>query len=210
MPTTIRARSRVAGLWFASVMAFVSFWLASCDSDPAGLVLSVKPFYTDADLESDSGLVGSWTDAEDDITFTFEPAEGQQYKLIVKETDDGKTSSAEFEVHLLRFGGDWFLDFLPKPVQSAGGSFYEMHLLRGHSLARILLTRDTLRLSFFEAAWLQKKIDADPSDISYQKMEGALLLTGTSDEVRDLAGLAAHDTGGFSDEITFNRQEDQP
>ena len=209
MPIPISTSGRVRRLCLGLVLALSSCWLTACDSDPSGFALSLQPFYTDADLESDPLLVGSWIDTEDGLTFTFEPAQGKQYKLVVKETGDSNTSSDEFDAHLLRLGGYSFIDFLPKPGQN-GGSFYQMHVLRGHSVAQIDLTRDSLRVSFFEAAWLQKKIDADALHTSYQKAEGTLLLTGPSDEVRNLADQAAHDQGGFADEVTFDRQEVQP
>ena len=209
MPITISTCRRVRRLCLSLVLALSACWLAGCDSDPIGFALSLQPFFTDSDLQSDPLLVGSWTDAEDGLTFTFEPPRGKQYKLVVKETEDGNTSSTEFEAHLLRLGGYWFIDFLPKPGQS-GGTFYQVHMIRAHSVAQIDLTRDSLRMTFLEAAWLQKKIDANALNTCYQGAAGALLLTGPSEEVRDVADQAAHEPGGFADEITFNREEVQP
>jgi hypothetical protein len=196
------------GLGFA--LALSTLGMGACDdAGGSGFALSLKPFFTDADLESDPSLPGLWTDKEDDVTFTFEQQEGKEYKVVVKETEDGHTSSADFEGHLLRLGGYWFLDLIPKEGQ-AGGTFYQMHLLRAHSLARIDVTRDSMKMSFLEASWLQKKIGADTGDISYQKSDGTLLLTGPSDQVRDLAFQASHDDSGFSDAITLDRDQTKP
>jgi hypothetical protein len=204
-------RSRAGRLFLGFVLAFSGLGLSACDegNDLFGLALSLKPFYTDADLDFDPALAGSWTDTEDNVTFTFEQAEGKQYKLVVKETDDDHVFSTDFEAHLLRLDGDWFLDLVPDSGQ-AGSTFYQMHLLRAHSIARIEMSRDSMKMSFFEGTWVQKKIDAKSDDISFQKADGTLLLTGTSEEVRDLILQAAHDDGGFSDAITLDRQEVQP
>src|ERR1700739_1045367 len=104
MATHKSVRSRLSSLFFAFLLAFCTTGISACDSEP-GFALSLKPFYADADLESDPALTGSWTDAEDGVTFTFDQPEGKQYKLVVKETDNDRTSSAEFEAHLFRLGG---------------------------------------------------------------------------------------------------------
>lgn len=207
MPIHKCVRSRISKLFLALVLASSALALTACDEGgAAGLALSLKPFYTDADLGSDPALPGSWNDAEDNVTFTFDQPQGNVYKLVVKESEDGRVSSSDFEAHLLHLGGYWFLDLVPKDGP-AGGSFYQMHMLRAHSIAQIDLSRDAMKMSFFDAAWLQKQIDAGSADISYQKTEGTLLLTGASEEVRDLAFRAAHEDGGFSNTITLDRQE---
>jgi hypothetical protein len=192
------------------VLVFSSLALTACDdSGSAGLALSLKPFYTDADLDSDAALPGIWTDTEDGLIFTFAAPEARVYKLTVKETDGDHISSADFDAHLVHFGGYWFLDIIPKDGP-AGGPFYQMHLIRAHSIAQIDPSRDSMKMSFFDATWLQKQIDAGTADVSSQKVEGTLLLTGPCEEVRDLVYRASHEDGGFANPITLDRQEEQP
>jgi len=59
---------------------------------------------------------------------------------------------------------------------------------------------------FFDATWLQKKIDEKSLDISYQKTDGMLLLTGTTEEVQDLLFRHGSDDGAFPEPITMARQ----
>ena len=108
----------------------------------------------------------------------------------------------------MRLGALWFIDFLPNG-ETVGSEFYQMHLFRAHSIARIDLSQDTLQMAFLDATWLEKKIDEKAVDISHQKVDGMLLLTGATEEVQDLLFLHGNDDGAFPDPITLTRQEMQ-
>lgn len=201
------SRPRTSVLCLAIVLAVGSLLISGCD-DGGGFVLSLEPYYTPAALESDQALAGAWTTTEGDATFNFEQGERQKYRVVVEEKDEGRESSAEFEAHLVRLGALWFIDFLPNG-QAGGSEFYQMHWFRAHSIARIELSHDTLQMAFFDATWLQKKIDEKAVEISHQKLDGTLLLTGPTEEVQDLLFLHGNDDGAFPDPITLNRQERQ-
>lgn len=201
-------RNRTGMLCLCFALAAASMLLSGCDAPDSVFVLSLQPSYTSADLQSDQGLEGSWTTTEGDVTFCFEPAEHKEYKVTVKETNGGRVATAEFEGHLIRIGAFWFLDFLPN-TEAGGSEFYQMHLFRAHSIARIEVSRDNLQMAFFDSRWLQEKIDEKSVDMSFQKTDGTLLLTGTTEEVQDLLFLHGNDDGAFPDPITLTRPEAQ-
>ncbi len=198
-------RKCARGLSLSAVLAAGPLIMSGCDGG-YGFALSLQPTYTAADLEVDQGVVGSWATTEGDVTFRFEQSEGKEYKVVVTERDGEQVSSAEFEAHLVRLGGCLFVDFLPKGI-AGGGEFYQIHLFRAHSIARIEVSRDTLQMAFFDGGWLEKKIEEKSVDVSYQKTDGTLLLTGTTEEVQDLLFLHANDDGAFPEPITLSRQE---
>lgn len=200
-----KERKRTGLLHVAVALAAGSLLLGGCD-DGNGFVLSLQPSYTTGDLEVDQGLEGSWATEEGDVTFRFEQGEGKQYKVTVKETEGVRKSSAEFEGHLMRLGGVWFVDFFPNG-SAEGSDFYQMHLFRAHSIARLELTRDTMEIAFFDKQWLQKQIEEKSVDIPYQKAEGALLLTGTTEMVQNLLFLHGNDSEAFPEPILLTRQE---
>lgn len=201
-------RPRIGVFCLAIVLAVGGLMMSGCD-DGGGFVLSLEPSYTPTDLESDQALLGAWTTTEGDTTLNFEQGERQKYKVVLKEKDEGRESSAEFEAHLVRLGAIWFIDFLPNG-KAGGSEFYQMHLLRAHSIARIELSQDTLQIAFLDATWLEKKIDEKAVDISHRKIDGMLLLTGTTEEVQDLLFQYENDDGAFPDPTTLTRQEMQP
>jgi hypothetical protein len=197
-------RTRSGALYLGMALAFSSLAMSGCD-EGNGFALSLQPFYAPTDLDVDQGLSGSWTTPEGDVTFSFEPAEGKAYKVTVKEREGEGEKSAEFEGHLMHLGAYSFVDFFPNGT-SAETEFYQMHLLRAHSIARIDLSSDTLQMAFLDGTWLRKKTDEKIVDVPCQKTDGMLLLTGTTAEVQDLLFMHANDSEAFPDPIILSRQ----
>ena len=198
-------RTGISSQYLGIALAVGSLLMAGCD-ESNGFALSLQPFYTPTDVEVDQGLIGAWTTQEGDVRFRFEPGEGKLYKVVVTETGGGKESSAEFEAHLMRLGAVSFVDFFPNSAPGES-DFLLMHLLRAHSVARVEISQDMLQMAFFDGAWLQKKIEEKSVDVSYQKTNGMLLLTGPTEELQDLLFLHGNENEAFPDPITLIRPE---
>ncbi len=192
--------------WWAigMALALVSLVAAGCDDSRNPFVVSLQPFYVKADLEADPGLVGTWSDTEGDVNFTFEAGAEKEYTLMVKEREGEQETSGEFQVHLIRLGGSWFIDLFPQS-NSTGDEFYRVHFLRGHSIARIELRQDTMQMAFLSAGWLSARIEEKSVDTPHEKADGSLLLTGTTEEVQELAYLYANDEKAFADPLCLER-----
>lgn len=194
------------GKWaVAMALALASFIPAGCDDSGNPFAVSLQPFYTKADLETDPRLSGTWIDKEDEVTFTFEQGEENEYLVTVKERESGQEFSGEFEVHLMRLGVTWFLDFFPKGT-GEGDEFYRIHFLRAHSIARVEISEDSIQMAFLSGSWLQKKIEGNTVDTPHEKADGSLLLTGTTAEVQKLAYLFGNDDEAFADPLSLERQ----
>jgi len=185
-------------------LALASFAATSCDDGGNPFVVSLQPFYTKVDLEADPGLTGSWTDKEGDVTFTFEAGTEKQYKLVVKEKEGEQETSGEFEAHLIRLGGSWFIDFFPEN-DSGEDEFHRIHFFRGHSIARVELGQDSLQMAFLSARWVSARIEEKSIDTPHEKVDGSLLLTGTTEELQQLANLYANDEKAFADPLSLER-----
>lgn len=194
------------GWVIGAAVALVSLMAAGCDDGGGVFAVSLQPFYKAADLDSDARLSGSWGDKDGDVTFTFEAGKEKEYKLVVTEKDGDKVTSGEFESHLIRLGGESFLDFFPKSNEE-GDAFYRIHFFRGHSIARIEIGEDSMQVAFLSASWLAARIEEKSIDTPHDKADGSLLLTGTVEEVRDLVFLHADDEGAFADSFTLERQQ---
>jgi len=200
--------SRLSRGLLTAILILGGLAFSGCDGDDAGMVLSLQPSFTDADLEMDPELVGTWLAEDCSLQMTFTESEKSTYKLVVTESDAGNQKSGEFEAHLVRLGSDWFLDLFPTG-QLPSSEFTQMHLLRAHSIARLELHQDSIHLAFLSGSWLKKQIKQQIIDVHYQESEGALLLTGTTDEIQNLIHFHSDDTGSFSDEAQLFRQEEQ-
>jgi len=185
-------------------LALAGFVAAGCDDSGNPFVVSLRPFYTKVDLEADPGLTGSWRDKEGDVSFTFQEGEEKEYTLVVKEREGDQETSGEFEAHLLRLGGSWFIDFFPKN-NNGEDEFHRVHFFRGHSIARVELGQDSMQMAFLSASWLRARIDEKSIDTPHEKADGSLLLTGTTEEVQELANLYANDETAFADPLSLER-----
>lgn len=182
--------------------------LDGCAGDD-GFALSLQPFFSESDLETDSHLAGMWADQDDDVTFTFKEADDQLYMLTVDEKDGDRKSHVEFEAHLVRLGAHRYLDLFPKST-SEGSAFFMIHLVPAHSLARVEISQDKLQLAFLDGDWLKNQIDDRTVDVTCQKTSWAMLLTGTTDEVQNLILLHDSEEKMFTEPIPFERKEQQP
>jgi hypothetical protein len=205
-------RPRRSGWVFGLTLVMAGIAAAGCDDGGNPFVVSLSPFYSKTDLQTDLRLAGTWTDPEGDVSFTFEAGKEGEYTLIIKERAGGQETSGEFETHLLRLGGSWFIDFFPKN-NSGEDEFHRVHFFRGHSIARVELGQDSMQMAFLSANWLRAQIDEKSIDTPYVTAEGSLLLTGTTEEVQELANLYANDEKAFAEPIGLERprvEEDEP
>ncbi len=187
-----------------TALALVGFVAVGCDSGGNPFVMSLQPFYTKVDLEADPGLVGTWRDDEGYVSFTFQQGTEKEYTLVLKEREGGQETSSEFEVHLMRLGGSWFIDFFPKG-NSGVDEFYRVHFFRGHSIARVELGQDSMQMSFLSASWLSARIHEKSIDTPHERADETLLLTGTTEEVQELAYLYANDEKAFAEPLSLER-----
>jgi hypothetical protein len=192
-----------------ATLALVSIVPTACDSDGNPFVMSLEPFYTDVDLQSDSRLNETWTDKEGDVTFAFEQGreKGKEkvYELVVKEKDGEQQVSGKFEVRLVQLGAFWFLDIYPKSSEGVS-EFYRMHFIRAHTIARVEIKQDSIQMAFLNASWLKAKIKENSVDTPYVKANDALLLTGTTEELQELVLRYANDDQAFADPLLLERQ----
>lgn len=190
----------------ASLALALVFVLAGCDGGTSEnpLVPCLHPLFTEADLDFDPALVGVWSEKHGEVTFTFEKSDGMAYRLTI--TEDGKVGegSAQFEAHLVRLGGFWFLDLYPGAPD--GDEFYKLHLLRAHTIARVWLVGDQLRLGFLDSKWLDEKIEEKSVQIDHQKAGGAIVLTAGTDDLQRLAFEHANDEQAYADPLKLARK----
>ncbi len=195
---------RRGGWAMGMILALAGVAAAGCDDSGNPFVVSLQPFYTKVDLEADPGLTGTWRDKEGDVSFSFEAGTEKEYALVVKETDGERETSSKFEAHLMHLGGSWFIDLLPK---NNGGEdeFYRVHFVRGHSIARVELGQDSMQMAFLSASWLRARIEEKSIDTPHEKADETLLLTGTTEEVQELAYIYANDEKAFADPLSLER-----
>lgn len=193
-----------------SVVAFLFIGLlaSGCDDGGSPFVLSIHPLYTKPDLDFDPALLGNWVDDEGDVTFIFEKGAELEFKLTVIERESQQESKAEFEAHLVRLGGADFLDIYPKNLEG-GSEFYRAHFIPAHTIARVYVELDDVKIAFLSADWLTKRIEDKSVDTAHETVAGTLILTCATDDFQHLADLYANDRAAFSDALDLKRAEEK-
>lgn len=145
-------------------------------------MLSINPLYFESDLILEPSLVGVWNDPKggSSKTWTIEAAEGKTYHLTTQESD---APDGSFEAHLLRLGGNLYLDLYPDEVEH-GNEFQIGHLVPAHSIWRMTLKGDDLSLDCIDANWLEAKIDSGLVSIDHIRPENVIVLTASTKDLQ--------------------------
>ena len=108
------------------------------------LVLSLQPAYDAESVAFDEGLVGVWTNADDETQATIERGEWRSYKV----TYTDRFASHALQGNLTRIGDASYLDLTEMRGTDAGP-----FLLPAHILVRVERHDDTLVASLLDYRW---------------------------------------------------------
>ena len=176
-----------------SALMGLVLWMTGC-------VPSLQPLYTDKDTLFDPALVGTWEGKEE--SWLIRRSEGNFYQLTVK---PAKGAPATFEGRLVELGTARFLDLYPGEPDIQN-DLYKMHLVPAHSISRIRLERDTLRVAMLDDSWLRDLIRDQKVQIAHQILkDNMLVLTAATAELQALVSRYADDPKAFADPSEFRR-----
>jgi hypothetical protein len=156
-------------------------------------VVSLLPLFDDGYLVSEPGLLGTWKVADNADTWTFEKAEGMEYLLTQRQAqyDQERSGGSEtpskkvpgdtvrLQARLGRLGAGLFLDLVPaeKDNPVIHNDLYNAHMIPGHTLARVWLDKDSLRIVFLDEDWLTDAVKDGRITLPHVQAEGWLVLT---------------------------------
>lgn len=156
-------------------------------------VASLLPLFDDGFLVSEPGLLGAWKVADGTDTWTFEKAEGLELLLTQRQDEYDLEKSAvseappkkvpgdtvRFRARPGRLGGALYLDLIPaeKDNPVVHNDLYNAHMIPGHTLARIWLDEDSLRIVFLDEDWLTEAIEDGRITLPHARAKGWLVLT---------------------------------
>lgn len=157
----------------------VALLLAAC-------IPSVNPFYTDKDLVFAPALLGQWQTKDksaDPEGWLFEKAGTNYYKLTITEKQ-GKRG--EFEAHLFKLKGNYFLDLIPAEINYATNQadLAAAAMFPGHLLAHVPQIGPELQLAFCNFDWLEKYLKEHPKALEHRLKDSSILLTADTDELQ--------------------------
>jgi hypothetical protein len=169
-----------------------------------GCLPSLNPLYTDKDLIHDPALLGAWVEENDDTnkkerSWTFTKEDEHAYKLEIKEGE----RQSPFGAHLLKLGGQRYLDICPADTGSEGArheDLYNSLILPGHLFMKVKRIEPVLEMQALNGDWLEKFLQANPKALPHQKLkEGPLVLTGSTEELQAFVLQHADETEAWGD-----------
>jgi hypothetical protein len=161
-------------------------------------VPSLYPFYTVEDLVYDPAVAGTWKEGDD--TWTLERS-GSGYSLTIVE--DGM--AAEFSAHLTQLGGHRFLDIYPEGDPPVNSEFLKGHLVPAHTLWKLSLEGETMRLAALDADWLEDGLESGAVSVPHSRWgddNGSVVLTAATSVLQQF--LVAHAENARAFDIVLN------
>ncbi|MDH3283822.1 MAG: hypothetical protein OEQ13_03710 [Acidobacteriota bacterium] len=170
-----------------------------------GCVPCLQPIYTDRDLIFEPELLGTWSEEDEDETWTFSAHDPRSYRLVIK-NDEG--AEGVFDAHLAEIGGKRFLDLFPTELDPDMNSFYAFHLLPAHTFYLVQQVEPRLRISYMEPEWLSDYVDENPTAIRHEKIDDRVVLTASTDELQEFALGHIETPGAYSEPSEMLRVRD--
>lgn len=168
---------------------------------PGCLALALNRFYADRAVVFDERLIGSWRDADDNVSITIERSEWQSIRV----TFEHPVEKGALTGYLFKHGQQTYVDLTPVRGQDLG-SF----VLPAHALVRVVLGADQLtvaplRFDWFDGELARKTLPAALRAVKAQREQ--IVLTAASAALQQwLAGRPATDPA-FGPDAVFKRTE---
>lgn len=181
------------------------------------LVMSLHPFFTDNNAVFEKQLVGTWTHTTGKTTLTFKQFGANAYRATYLQQDISTPSGGkrqlgepgEFEAHVGRIDGMLFLDLYPdkNSWDRLKNDLLAIHLAPTHTIMKITLDGDRLTCAGLDHDWLKELVTKNSTAIAHEKVEGAVVLTASTEALQEFLRKYAPEPKAFSSGEEFHRQK---
>jgi hypothetical protein len=188
---------------FLALIVIASF--SSC------IIFTFHPLYSDDILTDIPGLEGAFLDYESSTNdssewkFTWE-GKGT-YSLVIAQNGH----SGKMEVHAVKLGGEYFLDFLADGLDSENiPDFIEWHLVPMHSFAKVNVNEDGIDMWFIDMEWAEENLENHRIRIDHETRKKNddtefILLTASTKELQKFVAKYARFGEAFDDPDELKR-----
>lgn len=174
---------------------------------------SINPFYTDGAVTDAPAVHGEWyltAEGDDDVSGIYQKA-WVFSKGAIKTFKKGVGST--LDATYFKVEGALFVDLFPgEPDEGMRpNSWWTAHVLPVHSMCKVDLAGDTLRLIPLDIRWVTRQIKTGEAKLDYVSSESSgQILTSSSKEL--MAFLKAHvdDPGAFPEDNSYVFRRERP
>jgi hypothetical protein len=178
------------------------------------LVTSIHPLYTEKDIVFMPELLGTWEGEDDEADlWIFEQSGKNAYELTIKESSESEGIQEYEEIgvydsHLVKLGKYLFMDLYPDETKIEECED-EIHLVPTHSIWRIWIEKDVMRLAWLANDWLEKMIDGNKVNIAHVRLDDRVVLTAPTKELQKFVLKYAEDTDAFPEPGEMHRKKQE-
>jgi hypothetical protein len=186
------------------IVFFIVLFFSGC------VVYSFYPLYTEKDLFANDLLTGEWLDDEETNWSFSHPFKGKRelgiidstsYVLLLKDKDERES---EFNVHIIKLGGNYFLDFYMEDfIDNQDLELADFHIIPVHTFAKIIINENELQINWFDQEWMGKLIKQNKIRIHHEDNEDFILLTAQPKELQKFVSKYVNSDEAFKDGIEF-------
>jgi hypothetical protein len=172
-----------------------------------GCAYSLHPLYNASDIVREPGLVGVWTDKDNNNRKIQQNSDGS---YEISGTDPDSHIESRYQVHLVRIGSDLFADAI-FDNQSQNGKDIDLPggVVPLHLIYKVSLSGDTLQTAGLNHDWLIAQFKAGKISIAHaimgDKPDGDILFTAPPDELRKFIAQIADTPAAFEEPDTLHR-----
>jgi hypothetical protein len=198
----------------------------------SGCIPSIHKLYHEKDLLFKGELLGNWEDDNSDWIFEAN-AEQNGYKLTYIEDRTFKTqvvqigkrkykltlledqtifadsgTRSEFDVHLVKLGGSYFIDLYPGDNDHLElGSLLTVTLFPVHIFAKVEFLDQKVLIRFFDPGWLEDLLEEGRIQIAHEDIEDGFVLSASTDELQKFVTKYANTDEAFLDAEVLRKKK---
>lgn len=145
-------------------------------------------------------VVGDWADSTTTIRLALE--RGTRY---VMSNPDSGDASPRFRVQFTRLGDRLFADVVPDPGSFPGGD-QEPFLWPMHTVFRIDVAGDSLRMAFLDDEWMKQALDRREVKVRHERPNDEIVLTERTAGLQAMVRRLANVDAAFDSSAKFLRR----
>jgi hypothetical protein len=172
------------------------------------IVVSVHPFYKEADVTYNKAFEGDWTDQDNNRWRIHQnPFKQNSYELHVAK--NGR--DVALIGHLFKLGKSTYLDLTPSDDNTEEVLVYDLHLIPTHSIARVdRLTDNNVVIKWFNEEWLRTMFTQNKIRIAHElimdenpksKDDGMYLLTASTEDLQKFVEKYGDDESVYEQDL---------
>ena len=176
------------------------------------VITSFNPFYLKSDLVTDDQILGQWIEKK--ALLTFHKLDESNYLLNYKDCEDpynapddfSTCTMAEFTVHLMKLGDNFFMDIYPRTFLNTDNLFSNLHIRATHSIARVEIGEEQLSVSLMDYNWMELYLEKNKSKLDHIITDDFVTLSATTMELQSFILEHQSETGFYSKPMLLKKR----